>query len=61
VLKNSGVLLSQELPETAEQMQVMKWLKPKIVAQVRFMKWIAEGSWRHTAFRRVRGETRRTT
>jgi len=35
---------------TAEQMREMRWLKPKLVAQIRFVEWTADGHLRHAAF-----------
>jgi bifunctional non-homologous end joining protein LigD len=35
---------------TAEQMAEMRWLKPKLVAQIRFVEWTADGHLRHAAF-----------
>jgi bifunctional non-homologous end joining protein LigD len=35
---------------TAEQMQEMRWAKPKIVVQVRFLEWTAEGRLRHATY-----------
>ncbi|MEO6235372.1 MAG: non-homologous end-joining DNA ligase [Vicinamibacterales bacterium] len=41
---------------TAEQMAEMQWLKPMLVAQVRFVEWTAEGHLRHSAFLAVRAD-----
>jgi bifunctional non-homologous end joining protein LigD len=35
---------------TPEQMGEMRWLKPKLVAQIRFVEWTADGHLRHAAF-----------
>jgi bifunctional non-homologous end joining protein LigD len=35
---------------TAEQMHEMQWVSPKVVAQVRFVEWTAEGHLRHASF-----------
>jgi bifunctional non-homologous end joining protein LigD len=35
---------------TAEEMSEMQWLKPRLVAQIRFVEWTAEGHLRHAAF-----------
>jgi DNA ligase D-like protein (predicted ligase) len=35
---------------TAEEMAAMQWVKPKLVVQVRFVEWTAEGHLRHSAF-----------
>ena len=43
---------------TAEQMREMQWLKPKVVAQIRFVEWTAEGHLRHAAFLGLRSDKR---
>jgi bifunctional non-homologous end joining protein LigD len=35
---------------TAEQMDEMQWLKPILVAQIRFVEWTGDGHLRHAAF-----------
>jgi bifunctional non-homologous end joining protein LigD len=35
---------------TAEDMMEMQWVKPKLVAQIRFVEWTADGHLRHAAF-----------
>lgn len=35
---------------TAEEMDEMQWLEPKLVAQIRFVEWTADGHLRHAAF-----------
>jgi bifunctional non-homologous end joining protein LigD len=35
---------------TAEQMDEMRWLKPRLVAQIRFVEWTADAHLRHAAF-----------
>jgi bifunctional non-homologous end joining protein LigD len=35
---------------TADQMKEMRWVKPKLVAQIRFVEWTGEGHLRHAAF-----------
>jgi DNA ligase D-like protein (predicted ligase) len=35
---------------TADQMREMVWTRPKLVVQVRFVEWTAEGRLRHAAF-----------
>jgi DNA ligase D-like protein (predicted ligase) len=35
---------------TAEQMAEMQWVKPALVAQIRFVEWTADGHLRHAAF-----------
>jgi bifunctional non-homologous end joining protein LigD len=35
---------------TPEQMAEMRWLKPRLVAQIRFVEWTADGHLRHAAF-----------
>lgn len=39
---------------TAEQMSEMRWVRPKLVAQIRFVEWTAEGRLRHAAFMGIR-------
>jgi bifunctional non-homologous end joining protein LigD len=41
---------------TAEQMKDMQWLKPTLVAQVRFVEWTADGHLRHAAFLGLRSD-----
>src|SRR5688572_21765182 len=43
---------------TAEQMREMHWLKPKMVVQIRFVEWTAEGHLRHAAFLGLRSDKR---
>jgi bifunctional non-homologous end joining protein LigD len=43
---------------TAEQMREMQWLKPKVVVQIRFVEWTAEGHLRHAAFLGLRSDKR---
>ncbi len=43
---------------TAEQMSQMQWVRPKLVAQVRFVEWTAEGHLRHAAFLGLRTDKR---
>jgi bifunctional non-homologous end joining protein LigD len=35
---------------TAEQMDEMQWVKPRLVAQIRFVEWTADDHLRHAAF-----------
>jgi bifunctional non-homologous end joining protein LigD len=35
---------------TAEQMREMQWVKPSLVAQIRFVEWTNDGHLRHAAF-----------
>ena len=35
---------------TADQMHVMRWTKPELVAQIRFTEWTADSRLRHAAF-----------
>jgi bifunctional non-homologous end joining protein LigD len=49
---------------TAEEMRQMQWVKPDLVAQLRFVEWTAEGRLRHAKFPGLRsdksaGEVRR--
>jgi DNA ligase D-like protein (predicted ligase) len=39
---------------TREQMAEMQWLKPKLVAQIRFVEWTADEHLRHAAFLGIR-------
>jgi DNA ligase D-like protein (predicted ligase) len=41
---------------TPEQMGELQWIKPKLVAQVRFVEWTAEGHLRHSAFLGLRDD-----
>jgi bifunctional non-homologous end joining protein LigD len=41
---------------TAEQMREMRWLKAKLVAQVRFVEWTGDGHLRHSAFLGLRSD-----
>ena len=41
---------------TAEQMREMQWLRPALVAQIRFVEWTAEGHLRHAAFLGLRSD-----
>jgi DNA ligase D-like protein (predicted ligase) len=41
---------------TAEQMQEMQWVKPKLVAQIRFVEWTADGHLRHAVFLGLRAD-----
>jgi bifunctional non-homologous end joining protein LigD len=43
---------------TAEQMAEMKWVRPTIVAQIRFVEWTSDGHLRHAAFLGVRTDKR---
>ena len=45
---------------TSEQMSEMRWVKPTLVAQVRFVEWTAEGHLRHAAFLGIRSDKRAT-
>jgi bifunctional non-homologous end joining protein LigD len=35
---------------TAEDMKVLKWVKPKLVAEIAFTEWTRDGNLRHSAF-----------
>ena len=39
---------------TAEQMKEMQWVRPSLVAQIRFVEWTADGHLRHAAFLALR-------
>ena len=41
---------------TAEQMAEMQWVKPKLVAQIRFVEWTADQHLRHAAFLGLRDD-----
>jgi bifunctional non-homologous end joining protein LigD len=41
---------------TPEQMSEMQWLKPKLVAQIRFVEWTTDGHLRHAAFLGLRSD-----
>jgi DNA ligase D-like protein (predicted ligase) len=41
---------------TREEMSEMRWLKPKLVAQIRFVEWTAEGHLRHASFLGLRAD-----
>ncbi len=41
---------------TAEEMREMQWVRPELVAQVRFVEWTAEGRLRHAAFLGLRSD-----
>jgi bifunctional non-homologous end joining protein LigD len=43
---------------TADQMSEMQWLEPRIVAQIRFVEWTADGHLRHAAFLGLRRDKR---
>jgi bifunctional non-homologous end joining protein LigD len=43
---------------TADQMAEMQWLRPAMVAQIRFVEWTAEGHLRHAAFLGLRSDKR---
>ena len=41
---------------TAEEMREMQWVRPELVAQMRFVEWTAEGRLRHAAFLGLRSD-----
>jgi bifunctional non-homologous end joining protein LigD len=41
---------------TAKEMREMQWVKPELVAQIRFVEWTAEGRLRHAAFLALRSD-----
>jgi bifunctional non-homologous end joining protein LigD len=43
---------------TREEMSEMRWVKPKLVAQIRFVEWTEEGHLRHAAFLGLRTDKR---
>jgi len=40
----------------ADEMREMQWMKPELVAQIRFVEWAAEGRLRHAAFLGLRSD-----
>jgi bifunctional non-homologous end joining protein LigD len=36
---------------TAEEMQQIGWVRPEVVAQIRFVEWTADGWLRHAVYR----------
>ena len=43
---------------TAEEMTALRWVKPKLVAEVSFAEWTRDGSLRHAAFIALRDDKR---
>ena len=43
---------------TAEQMGEMQWVRPQVVAQIRFVEWTADSHLRHAAFLGLRDDKR---
>jgi bifunctional non-homologous end joining protein LigD len=43
---------------TAEQMREMRWVEPRLVAQIRFVEWTADSHLRHAAFLGLRTDKR---
>ena len=41
---------------TAGEMREMQWVRPELVAQIRFVEWTAEGRLRHAAFLGLRSD-----
>ena len=41
---------------TAEQMREMRWVEPRLVAQIRFVEWTADSHLRHAAFLGLRAD-----
>jgi bifunctional non-homologous end joining protein LigD len=41
---------------TAEEMPTMRWVRPELVVQIRFVEWTAEGHLRHASFVGVRDD-----
>lgn len=41
---------------TVDEMSEMRWLQPKLVAQIRFVEWTADGHLRHAAFLGLRND-----
>ena len=49
-------MLSGHAISTADEMREMQWVKPELVAQIRFVEWTAEGRLRHAAFLGLRSD-----
>jgi bifunctional non-homologous end joining protein LigD len=41
---------------TSEEMREIQWVRPELVAQIRFVEWTAEGGLRHAAFLGLRSD-----
>jgi bifunctional non-homologous end joining protein LigD len=41
---------------TAEEMTVLRWVKPLLVAEISFVEWTRDGSLRHAAFLGLRDD-----
>ena len=41
---------------TADEMREMQWVRPELVAQIRFVEWTAEGRLRNAAFLGLRSD-----
>ena len=41
---------------TAEDMREMRWVKPRLVAQIRFVEWTADGRLRHAVYLGLRDD-----
>jgi len=46
---------------TAEQMREMRWVEPRLVAQIRFVEWTADSHLRHAAFLGMRADKQART
>jgi bifunctional non-homologous end joining protein LigD len=46
---------------TAEEMHEITWVRPRVVVQVRFVEWTAEGNLRHAAFVAARSDKATST
>ena len=42
---------------TAEDMKVLRWVKPRLVAEIAFTEWTRDGHLRHSAFVGIREDT----
>ena len=43
---------------TAEEMEILRWVKPRCVAEIAFTEWTRDGSLRHAAFLGLRADKR---
>ena len=43
---------------TADEMLALRWVKPRLVAEIAFTEWTRDGSLRHAAFVALRSDKR---